>query len=686
MNKLKQFDTKIRHRYYDIAKVLAFICAAFLVFWQLPRTGKFSYEYQRSKPWLHETLYAPFDFPIYKDEAMLREENEAALKSVKPFFTYDKSVVEQSRAMLEDAFDAQWRPHEGFDKELNRAFLMDCFDSIQNRGVLAYDKTMESIEQSALVNVVRDRVAETVPFSSLFTMNSATEQIEHWLDGTQSGVDRELLATLLLNALRQNVFYDATMTRQEQEKALAMVSLTYGMVQKDELIISEGAIIDDHAYAVLTSLQREYEGSVFSFSDSVRMWLSQLFLVLVVFTMVAIYMRVLHRKDIYSELRRVNLILLLMLLMIIPSFWIMRIHPSFIYLMPVTLLTIMVVTFFTPRIAFAVQVFTLLIIGLAVPNPYQFIFMQIVASAVAILCLSNLHSRRSYFLCSLMIFCAYVVVYIAFALISSTSINMAMIGMLGLNALFTMLALPLIFLFEKLFGFTTSLTLMELSNTNSPLLRQLANTAPGTFQHSVQVANLCDEVLYAIGGNSLLARTGALYHDIGKMKNPLCFTENQHGGYNTHNDLSNRESAHVIISHVLDGIEIAHEARVPEQIIEFIRTHHGTRRTEYFYIMEQREHPDEVVDPTDFTYHGPVPFSKETAVLMICDSIEAASRSIKEPNETNLGNLVDNIIQKQMDDGQFQNVDLTMHDFTVIKKVLKRKLMSIYHVRIAYPN
>ena len=249
-----------------------------------------------------------------------------------------------------------------------------------------------------------------------------------------------------------------------------------------------------------------------------------------------------------------------------------------------------------------------------------------------------------------------------------------------------MLSLPLIFLFEKLFGLTTSLTLMELNNTNTPLLRQLATMAPGTFQHSIQVANLCDEVLYEIGGDSLLARTGALYHDVGKLKNPSYFTENQHGGYNSHNDISNVESAQIIIAHVLDGIEMAKKARLPEQIIDFIRTHHGTRRTEYFYVMEKREHPGEEVDPADFTYHGPIPFSRETAVLMICDSVEAASRSLKDPDESKISNLVDGIIQKQMDDGQFLNVDLTMRDFTVIKKVLKKKLMSIYHVRIAYPE
>ena len=239
---------------------------------------------------------------------------------------------------------------------------------------------------------------------------------------------------------------------------------------------------------------------------------------------------------------------------------------------------------------------------------------------------------------------------------------------------------------ERIFGVPTSLSLLELSNTNSPLLRQLAATAPGTFQHSIQVANLCEEVLFEIGGDSQLARTGALYHDIGKTKNPMYFTENQHGAYSPHNGLSNKESAEIIISHVTDGIELAHKAHVPERIIDFIRTHHGTRRTDYFYINEQKAHPDEEIDPTPFTYHGPAPFSRETAVLMMADSIEAASHSLKEPDEKKISDLVDNIINKQMEAGQFLNTDLTLRDIETCRKVLKKKLMSIYHVRIAYPE
>ncbi len=685
MSKIGNFFNIIRHRYYEFAKYLMFVLAMALVYWQLPRVGKFRYEFQLYKPWQHESLYAPFDFPIYKDAEMLKVESEEALKSVRPFFNYDLEATKQARVKLEETFDAQWTSREG-KKEVNKAALMEMFDKIQIQGVVAHDKALDNLSPSTLISLVKNKTVTAVSFGSLYTMSTAREAVEQWTRKGQPGVDVHQLSSLLLSALHPNVIYDASMTKMEQDKALSKISLTYGMVQKDELIIAEGEIVDDTDFAVLNSLQRESTTGAFARNDSKLVEISQFFLVFLLFTMVALYLKALHNKDVFHELRKINLVLLLMVVMIIPSYWIMKLHPSFILMMPVVMLTMIMVTFFTPGLTFTIQVITVLLISMAVPNPFQYIFMQLVASMIVIFILSHHRSRRQYFITSLLLFVSYFVVYLLFTLLSSADINWNVVGMLALNALFTMLSLPLIFLFEKMFGMTTSLTLMELNNTNTPLLRQLAATAPGTFQHSIQVANLCDEVLYAIGGDALLARTGALYHDIGKMKNPMYFTENQHGGYNSHNDISNVESAQIIISHVLDGIKLAQKERLPEQIIEFIRTHHGTRRTEYFYIMEKREHPDEEVDPADFTYHGPTPFSKETAVLMICDSVEAASRSLKEPDEASISKLVDSIIQKQVDDGQFHNVDLTMRDFTTIKKVLKKKLMSIYHVRIAYPD
>lgn len=686
MGKIKGFFNYIRHRYYELGKVLMFIIAMVLVYWQMPRVGKFRYEFQLYKPWQHESLYAPFDFPIYKDAEMLKVETDEALKSVKPVFQFELETTKIARQKLESAFDQQWHNHAGMSVEANKNALLELFDGIEIRGVVAHDKALDGLDSLALVNVVKNKTVTSMPFGSLYTMNTARMAVEAWKGEEHHGIDEQLLSTLLLNALHPNVVYDASMTKLEQEKALSKISLTYGMVQKDELIIAEGEIVDDTDFAILNSLQKEYTSGSFAKNDSLQVKLSQFFLVALLFAMVALYLKALHNDDVFSELSKINLLLLLMVVMIIPSYLIMKIHPSFILMMPVVMLTMIMITFYSPGLTFTIQVITVLLISMSVPNPFQYIFMQLVASMIVIFILSRHKSRRHYFISSILLFVAYLVVYLAFTFLSSGPVSWSVVGMLALNALFTMLSLPLIFLFEKMFRLTTSLTLMELNNTNTPLLRQLAQTAPGTFQHSIQVANLCDEVLYAIGGDTLLARTGALYHDIGKMTNPMYFTENQHGAYNSHNDISNVESAQIIISHVLDGIKMAQKARLPEQVIEFIRTHHGTRRTEYFYIMEQREHPGEEVDPADFTYHGPIPFSRETAVLMICDSVEAASRSLKEPDENSIGKLVEGIIQKQTDDGQFQNVDLTMKDFTTIKKVLKKKLMSIYHVRIAYPD
>ena len=410
-----------------------------------------------------------------------------------------------------------------------------------------------------------------------------------------------------------------------------------------------------------------------------------MFLVALIFTLMGLYVSKLHKK-IFSELRNVVFLLVLVLLVVIPSYWICKFNPSLILIMPVSILAIMISAFFNLRLAFAIQVFAVMLVSLAVPNPFQFIFMQLVATILTTFSISNTRVHHRFIQTALFVLVGYLAVYFSFTFLSGTEVGWSGVIMLTLNALLMLLAQPVISMFERIFGFTTSLSLMELSNTNSPLLRQLATTAPGTFQHSIQVANLCEEVLYEIGGNSLLARTGALYHDVGKINNPMYFTENQHGAYSPHNDLSNIESAEVIISHVTDGIELAHKNHIPERIIDFIRTHHGTRRTDYFYINEQKAHPDEEIDPMPFTYHGPAPFSRETAVLMMCDSIEAASHSMKDPDEKKISDLVDNIINKQMEAGQFLNTDLTLRDIETCRKVLKKKLMSIYHVRIAYPE
>lgn len=688
MSKISSILSKIGHSYQVIFRVLAFLLALFLVVWQMPRTIKFKYEYQKMRPWQYESLYAPFNFPIYKTAEQLKIEEEASLKDFYPIFVFDVNATKNNKeAMLQD-FNNQWYGSEN-DKSINRAVLEKIYDTIENRGIITNISTIE-LKPESMIDVVRDRVVKTKAFRDFYTMKTATEFASDYLANLDSDVDKSLINKLLLAYLNQNVVYSEDLTKQSEEQALAAISLTFGMVQKDELIISEGEIISDEKYNILNSLRKEYDtmSTDTSFFNRNFSLYGQIVIVSLAFLFLFMAIRLL-RPEIMKESRSINMILVMMLLVVLPSFIIIKHVPNMIYLMPVTILSMLLVTFFDAKIAIFIQTLTLLIISLAVPNSYQYFVIQFVVSLASIFALSNKSSRSKFFYTSAIIFLAYIIMRIGVALIFDAGLENVSwndIGIFAMNALFTMLSLPLIFLFERMFGFVTDMTLLELSNTNTPLLRKLASEAPGTFQHVMQVADLCEEALFAIGGNMLLARTGAMYHDIGKVKNPLYFTENQHGKYNMHADMSYEESASIIIQHVIDGIEICRKYHVPDQIIDFVRTHHGTRRTEYFYQMALRESVDPTeVDERDFRYHGPIPFTKETAVLMMADSVEAASRSLADKTEEAINKLVDNIIDTQIRDNQFDNANLTFRDITTIKKVFKKKLMNIYHVRIAYP-
>ena len=688
MSKISSILSKIGHSYQVIFRVLAFLLALFLVVWQMPRTVKFKYEYQKMRPWQYESLYAPFNFPIYKTAEQLKIEEEASLKDFYPIFVYDVNATKNNKeAMLQD-FNNQWYGSEN-DKLINKALLEKIYDTIENKGIITNISTIE-LKPESMIDVVRDRVVKTKAFRDFYTMKTATEFASDYLANLDSDVDKSLINKLLLAYLNQNVVYSEDLTKQSEEQALASISLTFGMVQKDELIISEGEIISDEKYNILNSLRKEYDtmSTDTSFFNRNFSLYGQIVIVSLAFLFLFMAIRLL-RPEIMKESRSINMILVMMLLVVLPSFIIIKHVPDMIYLMPVTILSMLLVTFFDARMAIFIQTLALLIISLAVPNSYQYFVIQFFVSLASIFALSNKSSRSKFFYTSAIIFLAYIIMRIGVALIFDAgleNVNWNDIGIFAMNALFTMLSLPLIFLFERLFGFVTDMTLLELSNTNTPLLRKLASEAPGTFQHVMQVADLCEEALFAIGGNMLLARTGAMYHDIGKVKNPLYFTENQNGKYNMHADMSYEESASIIIQHVIDGIEICRKFHVPDQIIDFVRTHHGTRRTEYFYQMALRESVDPTeVDERDFRYHGPIPYTKETAVLMMADSVEAASRSLADKTEEAINKLVDNIIDTQIRDNQFDNANLTFRDITTIKKVFKKKLMNIYHVRIAYP-
>lgn len=686
MSRISSFLSKIAHSYQIIFRVLAFLVALFLVVWQMPRTVKFKYDYQKMRPWQYESLYAPFNFPIYKTAEQLKIEEEASMKDFYPIFVFDVNTSRNNKVAMLQEFESQWYGNEA-DKLRNRVVLEKIYDTIENKGIITNVSTID-MKPESMIDVVKDRVVKTRYFRDFYTMKTATEFISVYLSNIDDDIDKSLINKLLLAYLNQNVVYSEDLTKQSEEQALASISLTFGMVQKDELIISEGELITEEKYNIINSLRKEYDTMNTDSNFFNRNFSLYGQIIIVSLALLFMFMAIkLIRPELLKESKSVNMILVMMLLMILPSFIIIKHVPSMIYLMPVTILSMLLVTFFDARIAIYIQSLTLLIISLAVPNSFQYFIIQFFVSLVSILVLTNKTSRSKYFFTSAIVFVSYIILKVGIALIFDAGLENVSwndVGVFAMNALFTMLSLPLVFLFERVFGFVTDMTLLELSNTNTPLLRKLASEAPGTFQHVMQVADLCEEALFAIGGNMLLARTGAMYHDIGKMNNPLYFTENQNRKYNMHEDMSYQESASIIIQHVIDGIEICRKYHVPEQIIDFVRTHHGTRRTEYFYQMALREN-DGDVNEADFRYHGPIPFTKETAVLMMADSVEAASRSLADKTEEAINKLVDNIVDTQAKDNQFINTDLTFRDITTIKKVFKKKLMNIYHVRIAYP-
>ena len=687
MSKISSFLMRVGHSYQMIFRILAFLVTIFVVVWQMPRTLKFKYEYQKMRPWQYESLYAPFNFPIYKTPEQLKLEEEKSLKDFYPIFVFDVAATNANKTKMLSDFNEKWNGSEE-DKLKNQLILEKLYDTIEDRGVIANVSLFDDLKPESMIDVVRDRVVKTKQLRDFYTMKTATDLISNYLSDIEQNIDKILINRLLLTYVHQNVIYSEDLTKQSEEQALSSISLTFGMVQKDELIITEGELITDEKYNILNSLEKEYslmdEGNFFNRNLNLY---GQIILVFLVFLSL-FYALKLMRPDIFKESRSLNMILVMMLMMIIPSFVVIKYYPNMIYVMPLPILAMLMVTFFDAKVAIYIQVLTLIIISLAVPNSFTFFIIQFFVSLVAIFVLSRSTSRSRYFVTYASIFVSYIVLKIGASLIFDGGLENFTwndVGIFAMNTLFAMLTLPLSFLFERVFGFVTDMTLLELSNTNTPLLRKLASEAPGTFQHVMQVADLCEEALFAIGGNMLLARTGAMYHDVGKVKNPMCFTENQSGKYNIHDDLSYYESSQIIINHVIDGIEICRKYHVPEQIIDFVRTHHGTRRTEYFYQMELKENPETEINEADFRYHGPIPFSKETAVLMMADSVEAASRSLKDKTEESINKLVDGIIDAQINDNQFINTDLTFRDITTIKKVFKKKLMSIYHVRIAYP-
>ena len=675
------------HNYYQINKIFLFLITLVILLALFPREGKFKYEFQRGKPWQHEDLIAPFDFAILKPQAELQKERKTSLAESYLFFRVDKNKLEYAKSDFLARLDREGPKMAAPEKELIIKTGFALLDSIYEKGIIEMIPELEKKNTDFKIAVLDDNVAKIIPISSLFSISKANDYILRNLPAGL-GADSKLILPLLQAAITQNLLFDEELTLIQRNQALTEVSNTRGMLQKGERVIAMGELVNESKFQQLESLRLEFESKSGSGYNFKMILLGRFILISMALLVFGLFLFT-FRHDIYSENKNIVLMLLLITIMVSFTTLVMNMNVSYIMAVPICLVPIIVRTFYDTRLALFVHIITVIILGFLVPNSFEFLFMQLITGIITIISIVRLHHRSQFFFTSLMIMFSYSVIYIGMTLMQEGSIEQISrmnFVMFGISALLTLFSYPLIYLFERIFGMVTDVSLIELSDTNSKLLRELAITTPGTFQHSLIVSNIAEEAARAVGANSLLARTGALYHDIGKMDMPMYFIENQSGGINPHDDLSYEESAKIITDHVIRGIEKARLNKLPETIIDFIRTHHGTRYTQYFYNKFKEEAEGEPFDETPFRYRGPIPFSKETSILMMADCIEAASRSLKAPTEQEVSNLVERLIDNQMEQRQFSNSLLTLRDISTIKKIIKKKLLSIYHIRIEYPS
>ncbi len=686
-----KYFTRIAEKYSEIYKVLLFVISIVIVVLQFPQTGKFKYEYVKGKPWMHDDLIAPFDFAILKSDEEINNEKESALENNHLYFSVNNTVKIQKKNKFKTDFDEKWTAkYQGNnaayrEKSYNKG--LEIIDSIYNKGIIQLSDKLEDKEGDYIINVVNENISEEKELSAFFTIQTADDYIIRSLN-TSPGIDAALLTTLLENVISQNIFYDENFNSKYKEEILGGISLTRGMIQKDERVISKGELVTTEKYQIIESLKKEYEKQLGSSSKYTWIFIGQLLLVIISYTVLYLFLYS-FRHEVFVDNKKVFFILLNIFMMVLVTSIVIKLDVGYLYLVPLCFVPVIIRAFYDTRLALFVHIITVIITGFLVPNSFEFKFLQLIAGIMAIISVVNLRRRLQFFITTILVFITYSATYTGMMLMQDggfegISINSYM--MFAGSSLLVLFSYPLIYIFEKVFGFVTDISLLELSDVNSKLLRMLGLKAPATLQHSLQVANLAEDAIYAIGGNAMLTRAGALYHDVGKMEMPLYFTENQGmGGINPHDEITSEESAAIIISHVIKGIELAKKYNVPERIIDFIRTHHGTRRTLFFYNKFIKNNPDEVVDDSKFRYHGPIPFSKETAVVMMADAIEAASRSMKNPDEKSINDLVENIINSQIELNQYTNSDITFRDVSIIKKIFKRKLQNMLHVRVEYP-
>ncbi|WP_276391062.1 HD family phosphohydrolase [Eudoraea chungangensis] len=673
---------KNRSRIY---KYLLYLLTVGCIVFFFPRGGKFKYEFQKGKPWQYENLYAPFDFAIQKtEEDMLTERSRIESQQI-DYFVYDHVIVKEVYDNFDSSFTKVFSPSKFNPRSLSilKSVAKDLLDSIYSRGIVV--QANDGILKDRIY-LVQNSEAQRLNSSELYQMGSLNDTISKVLGGKSLKAYEPEYKSFFFEIIRPNVSYDEGLTKRELQEALSEISLTRGNVDEGKLIIAKGEVVEAENLKILDSLKAEYESELWTDNNYYFILFGYTILVALVLMMLLLFLKK-YRPEVFRNNIKVTFIFFNILLMVLVTTLVVKYNETYVFVVPLCIMPLILKTFFDARLGLFVHVLTVLILGFVVPNSFEYIFLQIIAGIVTILTVSELYKRANLFISVGQITLIYIVGYFAFHIIhegSLDNVNWYIFGFFFLNGMITLFAQPLIYIYEKVFGMVSDVSLLELSDTNSRLLKELSNKAPGTFHHSLQVANLAEAAANEIGANAMLVRVGALYHDIGKMNNPTFFTENQITNVNPHDDIAPVESAKIIIDHVIEGIEMARKNNLPDRVIDFIRTHHGTSLVYYFYKKEQENNPD--VEIASFQYPGPIPFSKETAILMMSDAVEAASKSLNNPTYMVIDEFIDKIIAGQMNNKQFLNANITFKEIEKIKKVLKQKLTNIYHLRVEYPE
>ena len=665
-----------------MTRIAIIAISVILIVWCLPRDNGPQLRYDISKPWMYSSLIAKFDFPIYKTDEAIKAEQDSILSSFEPYYNYDNDVETEQVIRFREKFKEGIPGLAGNYVNL----IADRLHRLYQAGIMAPAEYSEIFKDSTnMVRVVSGKNATNIQINCIYSTIAAYEQL--FMD-ERLAPQRQLLQRCNLNEyIHPNLIYDKERSETEKSDLLSSIALASGMVLTGQKIIDRGEIVDEHLFRVLSSFERETKRRSAAYNEISSTIAGQTIFVLILMALFTIYLG-LFRKDYFDKPRALLMVYALITVFpIIVSF--MMSHSLFsVYVLPLAIAPIFVRVFLDSRTAFISHVVMVLICAAAVKYQYEFIIIQLVAGLVAIYSLRELSNRAQLFSTASLVTVMSCAVYFAMQLMQDNSImtmDHSMYKYLAVNGVLLLFAYPLMWGIEKMFGFTSDVTLIELSNTSKDLMRKLSEEAPGTFQHSIMVANLGAAIANRIGAKPQLVRTGALYHDIGKMQNPVFFTENQ-SGINPLEKMTRIEAAQIIISHVSEGIKLADHHNLPTEIKDFILTHHGNGLAKFFYISYKNEHPDEEVDENLFRYPGPNPFTREQAILMMSDSVEAASRSLSEYTEESISALVNKIIDTQVSEGYFRDCPITFRDIKQAKQVLIERLKSTYHTRISYPS